>query len=224
MVSYNLFVVVWSIYRAHAPQRSSFPYPRLFFGDLLIIFIHILLQFIGHIILCPLTINPANIIANVSVNNSRTGSASEIKMSNSNNSNTGIVLSSRYETVAKATDEVLRKIGPYTRGQILKGLLHEIQYRGVVFVIESPEGLWAIYIKSRDGQPAELLLGWGYKSGVISGEKPTSSWREDYRILGATPEMIYRFKACDAISHYGDMVDYLSGARTLEEILTPANE
>lgn len=145
-------------------------------------------------------------------------------MSNSNNSISVLVLKCRYANVAIATDAILRSIGPYTRGQILKGLLHEIDYRGFVSVIESPEGLWAIYIRLSKEEPAELLLGWGYRAGVISGEKPTSAWREDYRILNATPEMIYRFKACENISHYGDMVDYLTGVRSLEEILTPSAE
>ena len=145
-------------------------------------------------------------------------------MSNSNNSTSALVLKCRYANVATATDAILRSIGPYTRGQILKGLLHEIDYRGFVSVIESPEGLWAIYIRLSKEEPAELLLGWGYRAGVISGEKPTSAWREDYRILNATPEMIYRFKACENISHYGDMVDYLTGVRSLEEILAPSAE
>lgn len=144
-------------------------------------------------------------------------------MSNSNNSNSGIVLISRNDEIAKRVDNLLRIIRPLAKSSILKACIAEIDYYGQVSLIESPMGLWALYIKDSNGKPLELLLGWGYKPGVIAGIEPTSFWREDYRLTDITKDTVNLFKNCYEITHYGYMADYLSGAKTLEEIESKCN-
>ena len=187
-------MVVWSIYRAHAPQRSSFPYPRLFFGDFLITFTRILLQFIGHIILCPLTINPANIIANVSVNNSRTGSASEIIMftASLNPRHNVANLVNALETLLDISMILPAKHKVFSTGEIgsfLKlsepniALCFEEHY---VYVHVNPRGMWGLEIVDRFSGQRNFYLGAGYQKGILSGSKPLSEW-------GLDPEGFYYF-------------------------------
>lgn len=189
-----MLVVAWSILRAHAPQRSSFPYPRLFFGDFLITFTRILLQVIGHIILCPLTINPANIIANVSVNNSRTGSASEIIMFNAqlNPRHNVNALISAIETMVDIPVILLGKNKIFSTeeiGSILKiaephfALSFEEHY---VYVHVNHRGMWGLEIIDCFSGQINFYLGAGYQKGILSGSKPLSEW-------GLDPEGFYYF-------------------------------
>ena len=214
-------MVVWSIYRAHAPQRSSFPYPRLFFGDFLITFTRILLQFIGHIILCPLTINPANIIANVSVNNSRTGSASEIIMftASLNPRHNVANLVNALETLLDISMILPAKHKVFSTGEIgsfLKlsepniALCFEEHY---VYVHVNPRGMWGLEIVDRFSGQRNFYLGAGYRKGILSGSKPLSEWGRDpegfyYFITNISDGTLEIFQSSKEIS-YSKMADLL---------------
>ena len=209
------------IYRAHAPQLAAFPYPRLFFGDFLITFTRILLQFIGHIILCPLTINPANIIANVSVNNSRTGSASEINMFTAslnprhnvanlvnaleNLLDTPVILLGRHKVFS--TEEI---------GAILKvalpnfALSFEEHY---VNFVQNPTGMWGLEVVDRFSGHRNFYLGAGYRKGILSGTKPLSEWGKDpegfyYFITNISDGTLEIFQSSKEIN-YSKMADLL---------------
>ena len=187
-------MVVWSILSAHAPQRSSFPYPRLFFGDFLITFTRILLQFIGHIILCPLTINPANIIANVSVNNSRTGSASEVTMFTAtltpNRTATNLVES--LETLLNLPVFLLEGTNLFKLEEI--GSFLKVSEPNLAFCFEehyvyvhvNHRGMWGLEIIDCFSGQINFYLGAGYQKGILSGSKPLSEW-------GLDPEGFYYF-------------------------------
>ena len=207
-------MVVWSIYRAHAPQLASFPYPRLFFGDLLITFTRILLQFIGHFILCPLTINHANIIANVSVNNSRTGSASEITMFNAQlNPNANYV-----ETI-NALENLFEHLSTVQIGSMLEPMADYLWSANRVnhnIRIVTSYGLWALIINCRSTGITNMYLGRGYQKGILSGNKPLTEWKEDYVIENISPATIEKFKQT-SVNHYGYLVDLLSHYNNGEE-------
>lgn len=214
-------MVVWSIYRAHAPQLTSFPYPRLFFGDLLITFTRILLPFIGHIILCPLTINPANIIANVSVNNSRTGSASEITMFTAaltprhNVAN----LVNTLETLLDTPVILLGKNKVFSTeevGAILKvalpnfALSFEEHY---VNFVQNSTGMWGLEVVDRFSGHRNFYLGAGYRKGILSGSKPLSEWGRDpegfyYFITNISDGTLEIFQSSTEVS-YSKMADLL---------------
>ena len=189
-----MFVVVWSIYQAHAPQRVSFPYPRLFFGDFLITFTRILLQVIGHIILCPLIINPANIIANVSVNNSRTGSASEISMFTSSltPNRTSANLVEALENLFNLPVFLLEGTSLFKVEEI--GTFLKVSEPNLVFGFEehyvyvhvNHRGMWGLEIIDCFSGQINFYLGAGYQKGILSGSKPLSEW-------GLDPEGFYYF-------------------------------
>ena len=215
-------MVVWSIYRAHAPQRSSFPYPRLFFGDFLITFTRILLQFIGHFILCPLIINHANIIANVSVNNSRTGSASEINMFNANlNPNrTAVNLVESLEQLLNLPVFMLEGTKLFQIQEI--GSFLKLAEPNLAFCFEehtlkvhvNPRGLWGLEIVDRFSGQRNFYLGAGYQKGILSGSKPLSEWGLDpegfyYVIENFSEGNLRNFYLINEIN-YSKMVDRLA--------------
>ena len=210
----SVLVVVWSIYQAHAPQRVSFPYPRLFFGDFLITFTRILLQFIGHIILCPLIINPANIIANVSVNNSRTGSASEINMFNAQ-----LNPNANYSETIESLEDFLSHLSNVQIGVILKDMADYIwsaNRKNHNLSIVSNYGVWAIRVECRSTSQVNLYIGWGYRKGILTGKKPLSEWGEGYIIENCSAETVKQFSKT-SVTHYGFLTDLLSHYNNGEE-------
>lgn len=203
----NVLVVVWSIYRGHAPQRSSFPYPRLFFGDFLITFTRILLQFIGHIILCPLTINPANIIANVSVNNSRTGSASEIIMFNAQ-----LNPNANYVATINALENLFEHLSDVQKGSILEPMADYLWSANRVnhnIRIVTSYGIWAMLVQCRSTGISNLYLGRGYQDGILSGNKSLTEWRDGYVIANVQPATVDMFRKT-SVTHYGFLADLLT--------------
>ena len=216
-----MLVVVWSILRAHAPQRSSFPYPRLFFGDLLIICTRILLQFIGHIILCPLTINPANIIANVSVNNSRTGSASEIIMFTATLTpiRTATSLVEALENLFNLQVFLLDGTNLFNVEEV--GRFLKLAEPNLAFSFEehslkvhvNSTGMWGLEIIDRFSGHRNFYLGAGYRKGILSGSKPLSEWGKDpegfyYFITNISDGTLEIFKYSKEVS-YSKMADLL---------------
>ena len=202
-----MLVGVWSIYRGYAPQLASFPYPRLFFGDFLITFTRILLQFIGHIILCPLTINPANIIANVSVNNSRTGSASEITMFNAQ-----LNPNSNYVETLIALENLLKHLSDVSRAGILESMaefINSSNRKNHSVRILTSYGIWAMLVQCRSTGISNLYLGRGYQDGILSGNKSLTEWRDGYVIPNVLPATVAMFKKT-SVTHYGFLADLLT--------------
>ena len=176
------------------PSAIIVSLPRLFFGDFLITFTRILLQFIGHIILCPLTINPANIIANVSVNNSRTGSASEINMFTATltPNRTSANLVEALENLFSLPVFLLEGTNLFKVEEI--GSFLKLSEPNLVFSFEehyvyvhvNHRGMWGLEIIDCFSGRINFYLGAGYKRGILSGSKPLSEW-------GLDPEGFYYF-------------------------------
>lgn len=133
------------------------------------------------------------------------------------NTKDGITLVSSNRELALAVDGVVSKIYRLSVGECLKPLLKQLRFKGISATIaESPMGLWGLYIKDRNADTGEFLLGMGFTPGVISGLKPTSEWWRYYRLVGIKPETVELFVGCHEISHYGLMVDFLVGLNTLQ--------
>lgn len=188
----------------------------------MITFTRILLPFIGHIILCPLIINPANIIANVSVNNSRTGSASEINMFTASltpRHNVNALISA-IETLVDIPVILLGKNKIFSTeeiGSILKiaephfALSFEEHY---VYVHVNSTGMWGLEIVDRFSGQRNFYLGAGYQKGILSGTKPLSEWGKDpegfyYFIEDCSDKALEQFNSATEIS-YSAMADRMA--------------
>ena len=118
----------------------------------------------------------------------------------------------------KSIDQARRVFGDYIIVDVLKKFNTDsgLHYEGVyVSFIENQAGYWALVLRERvPGQnvagvyvddTCTILLGWGYKVGVLTGDLPLSAWGNgDYVITDVDVSVVEYFKKSD-VSHYGDL-------------------
>lgn len=85
-----------------------------------------------------------------------------------------------------------------------------------VSFVENEAGSWALVLRERVpnqnfagvyvDNTCTILLGWGYKAGVLTGELPITEWGRngDYVITDVDVSVVDAFKKSD-VSHYGDL-------------------